>query len=37
MLTLTADAPGSYTIHVDMRVSKGVQLPPVALVVAVQP
>ncbi len=36
-LMLTADAPGSYTIHVDLRTSTGVQLPPVVLDVAVQP
>jgi predicted alpha-1,2-mannosidase len=36
VLTLATGAPGSYTIHVALRTSTGVQLPPVALVVAVQ-
>jgi hypothetical protein len=36
-LTVTAGAPGSYTIQLDLRTSTGVQLPLVVLYVAVQP
>jgi hypothetical protein len=36
-LTLTSGAPGSYRIHVDLRTSTRVRLPPVVLDVAVQP
>ena len=36
-LTLTADTPGSYAVHVDLRTSTGASLAPVVLDVAVEP
>jgi predicted alpha-1,2-mannosidase len=37
MLTLTAGNPGSYAVHIDLRTTTGLTLPPVVIDVAVQP
>jgi hypothetical protein len=36
-LTITAAAPGSYSVRVDLSTASGTQLPPVVLDVAVRP